>query len=102
MDNNQVIVRPLLTEKTNDQRTTLDKYSFVVHPSANKIMVKQAIERLFDVKVDKCNIINAKGKGFRTRFGSGYRSDWKKAVVTLKQPKAGDKFKASLDFYEGI
>jgi large subunit ribosomal protein L23 len=102
MDDNTVIVSPMLTEKTNTARTIGNKYWFKVSPQANKIMIKKALENLFKVKVKKCNIINVKGKDISTRFRKGFTSGWKKAVVTLVAPKSGDKFKDKFDFYEGI
>ncbi len=102
MDDNAVIVSPMLTEKTNSARNSDNKYWFKVHPRANKIMIKKALENLFKVKVKKCNIINVKGKDISTRFRKGFTSDWKKAVVTLITPKSGEKFKDKFEFYEGI
>ncbi|MDH4127684.1 MAG: 50S ribosomal protein L23, partial [Spirochaetota bacterium] len=72
-----------------------NKYYFQVHPKANKKMIKNALEKIYKVKVTKCNLLVVKGKKVKTRYGTSYKSNWKKAIVTLK---AGDKF----DFYEGI
>jgi len=94
MDDNAVIMRPLLSEKTNLARSE-GQYYFQVHPKANKIMIKQVLERLFKVKVVRCNILNIKGKKVKTRFGTSFRNNEKKVIVTLK---AGDKF----PFYEGV
>jgi len=95
MEDNQIILRPMLTEKTSLARSSGNKYYFEVHKKANKVMVKQALENLFDVNVVKCNISNVQGKSKRTRFGIRYGKNWKKALVTLKE---GDRF----DFFEGI
>lgn len=79
-----IIIRPLVSEKSMDlieQR----KYVFRVDKKANKSEIKEAIEAIFDgVKVKKVNTINMLGK--RTRLGKtvGKKSDWKKAIVTLK------------------
>ncbi len=96
MDANQIIIRPILTEKTNISRSELGKYYFEVHKSANKIMVKNAIQNLFNVKVIDCNILNIKGKKIRrVRGASNFKPTVKKAIIQLK---SGD----HLPFYEGI
>lgn len=79
----QIIIEPLLTEKSNMLREQ-GKYSFVVDPRANKPMVMQAVSELFHVHPVSCTIINVGGKPRRLRFRSGYTSSWKKAIVTLK------------------
>jgi large subunit ribosomal protein L23 len=60
------------------------KYTFEVAPEATKTEIKIAIERIFDVKVDRINTLNRQGKTRRTRFGTGKRKDTKRAIVTLK------------------
>ncbi len=102
MNDNSVIRSPILTEKTNSNRALLNKYWFKVGVRANKIMIKNALEKLFKVRVTKCNIINIKSKKVGRRGRTGYTSAWKKAIVTLKQPKSGEKFKGNFEFYEGI
>ncbi len=80
----EIIISPVLTEKTaymGNER----KYVFWVHRSANKPLVKKAVEKIFNVKVDKVNIINVKGKFRRVRYRGGYTPSRKKAVVTLKE-----------------
>ncbi|AHC14299.1 50S ribosomal protein L23 [Salinispira pacifica] len=89
----EVILEPLLTEKSNGLREQ-NKYSFVVSPRANKIEVMKAVEALFDVKPQGCNIVSVKGKPRRVRFAVGKTASWKKAVVTLK---AGD----TISIFEG-
>ncbi len=92
-DFKDIILRPLFTEKMSVLEETQRKYAFQVTPNANKIMIKSAIESLFDVKVEKVATMNRKGKekqmtvrsGGRTIRTQGKRSDWKKAVVTLKE-----------------
>ena len=66
---------------------------FVVHPDANRVQIKQAVETLLKVKVEQVNVMNVRGKVKRLGRFSGKRSDWKKAFVTLKQ---GEK----LEMYE--
>ena len=78
----QVIIEPVLTEKTNVLREQ-NKYVFKVDARANKIQVMEAIKDLFDVHPVKCNIINVKGKPKRVRYRKGYTASWKKAVITL-------------------
>lgn len=87
-DRFDVIRYPVLTERSTDQRERLNKVSFVVHPDANKIQIKQAVELTLKVKVEKVNIIRMEGKKKRLGRHEGRRSDWKKAIVTLK---AGEK-----------
>lgn len=82
-DPRDVIIRPVISEKSYgliDQ----GKYTFEVAPGANKTEIKIAIERIFDVKVDRINTLNRQGKTRRTRFGMGKRKDTKRAIVTLK------------------
>ncbi len=96
MDLQQVIIEPVLTEKTNVLREgEQKKYVFKVHPWANKNMVARAMKELFDVKPVKCNIVNVKPKPRQTRTKHGIRrgstTSWKKAIVTLA---SGDKIDA--------
>jgi large subunit ribosomal protein L23 len=82
-DATEVIVRPLLTEKsTMGQR--FNKYVFEVAPDANKIEIRRAVEELGKCQVEKVNTITVRGKTRRTRRGTGRTADWKKAVVTIK------------------
>ena len=94
----EILLYPILTEKVQNLQETQRKYAFKVSPKANKIEIKRAVQKRFDVAVEKVHIINVKGKSkqMNTRRGitRGRRSDWKKAIVTLKE---GD----SIDFFEG-
>ena len=83
-----ILLRPILTEKTTFGIEVLNAYVFEVHPSANKVQVRKAVETLFDVKVTKVNIRNRKGKRKTVGRSVGYGKDTKHAVVTLA---AGDK-----------
>ena len=78
-----IIVEPIVSEKgwkSQDER----KYTFRVHPQANKIEIRRAIERIFKVKVNRVWTLCVSGKPRRTRFyQQGKRPDWKKAVVQL-------------------
>ncbi len=83
-DPRDVILRPVVSEKSYG---LLDRnvYTFVVHPDANKIEIRQAVESIFNVRVTKVNTLNRKGKRKRNRrsFTFGTRPDTKRALVTL-------------------
>ena len=88
-----MIIKPLFTEKMSQLEETQRKYAFHVDRSANKIDIKNAVEKRFDVEVAKVATMNRLGKakqmtvrsGGRTIRTSGHRSDWKKAIITLKE-----------------
>ena len=84
MNVHDVIREPLVTEKSTKQEK-VRKYSFRVHPDANKHQVQEAIERIFNVKVAKVNTMLIGGKWRRVRYQPGKTADWKKAIVTLKE-----------------
>ncbi len=78
-----VILKPVLTEKSMNGMSD-KKYAFLVHPDANKSMIKEAVEKMFDgVKVDKVNTMNADGKNKRRGMVVGKTAKTKKAIVTL-------------------
>ena len=79
-----VIIRPIVSEKSYGLIDQNGQYTFEVQPTASKTEIKFAIEQVFGVKVDKINTLNRKGKTRRTRFGMGKRKDTKRAIVTLK------------------
>ncbi|MGQ9682145.1 MAG: 50S ribosomal protein L23 [Anaerolineae bacterium] len=79
----EVLKRPLLTEKTNLLSDVENRYAFEVDSRANKLQVKEAVERAFDVKVIAVNVINVPGKQRRLGRRIGHRPGWKKAIVTL-------------------
>ena len=85
MDIRKVIIKPLITEKANLLREKENKYFFKVDESATKGQVKQAIESLFKVKVEKVFTSIVPGKLRRLGANAGYKSDWKKAVVKIKK-----------------
>jgi len=93
VDMHRILVQPLLTEKITGLREKTNTVGFVVHPEANRVQIKQAVEALLKVKVEKVNLMNVRGKVKRLGRFSGKRSDWKKAFVTLKE---GEK----LEMYE--
>lgn len=80
----QIIIEPVLTEKSNIIKET-GRYIFKVNPRANKPEIRRAVESLFGVHPVSCNIINVKGKPKKVRYKTGYTASWKKAVVTLRQ-----------------
>lgn len=83
-----VIKRPCLTEKGNLLQETQNKVVFAVDPRANKIEIKNAVERLFNVKVEKVATSSMNGKKKRVGARSaGKTSDWKKAYITLAEGK---------------
>lgn len=92
-DARDIIIRPLITEKTNDLMADR-KYTFVVRRDANKIEIAHAVEKLFKVKVESVNTVNMRGKLKRMGVHQGYRPSWKKAVVKLT---AGSK---PIEFFE--
>jgi len=95
MINFQVIKSPLVTEKGNLLKEIHRQYSFEVNPDANKYQVKDAVESLFKVHVTDVKTIRIRGKNRRVGKHIGKRSNWKKAIVTLKE---GEK----IEFFEGI
>jgi large subunit ribosomal protein L23 len=96
MNANQIIRRPLVTEKSTIVREELNVIAFEVDPKANKIQVKSAVEELFKVKVEEVRLFNVRGKMKRMGRFVGKRRDWRKAYVRLK---AGEK---APEFVEGV
>ena len=93
-DPRQLIRLALITEKGTVQREKLNQYIFDVHPRANKIEIKKAIETIFPVKVEQVRTQNYQGKLKRVGAFSGRRSAWKKAIVTLKEGQVIDLFES--------
>jgi large subunit ribosomal protein L23 len=90
----EVLRRPLITEK-NTELQALNKYAFEVADEANKPLVKQAVEKAFNVKVTGVNMVTMKGKTRRVGRQQILTRPWKKAIVTLR---IGDK----IEFFEGV
>jgi large subunit ribosomal protein L23 len=86
LEPHQVVVKPLVTEKSVELSENLNKYSFAVNLVATKADIRRAIEKLFSVKVSKVAVQNRKGKPKRYRQFDGRTKNWKRAIVTL----AGD------------
>lgn len=84
-----ILRAPVLTEKSELVRKS-NTTVFKVLPDATKAEIKQAVETLFNVKVEKVHTCNVQGKKRRSAHGIGVRSDWKKAYVTLAQDSAID------------
>lgn len=80
-----IILNPLRTEKGSKIQAKENKYIFKVDPAANKVQIRQALEEIYKVKVEKINTMSILGKWRRVRLVEGKRPDWKKAVVTLKE-----------------
>lgn len=83
MNEYDIIIRPVITEKSTNLKDQSNQYVFEVHKDANKIEVKRAVEKLFKVKVLSVRMINMKGKKRRIGRFMGKRSDWKKAIVRI-------------------
>ena len=110
----QIIIAPVVTEKSNDGLQE-GKYTFKVNKKATKVDIARAIEKLFEVKVLKVNTINVDGKKKRVGYHVGKTPDWKKAIVTIdtnpgeatylakggKETKVTKKFKDSIDEFMG-
>jgi len=90
----EVLRRPLITEKSSTLQNA-NKYAFEVRDGANKLMIKQAVEKAFKVTVTGVNVITMRGKVRRVGRRMIETSPWKKAIVTLQ---AGDK----IEFFEGV
>jgi len=84
MNPDQIVIEPILTEKSNDQRER-GVYVFRVDPRANKIQIKDAVSRLFNVHAVQCRVMSVRGKPKRTRYAKGTTASWKKAIVTLAE-----------------
>ena len=91
-----VILKPVVTEKSMAAMAE-KKYTFLVHPEANKTMIKEAVEKMFEgTKVAKVNTMNCKGHLRRYGRFEGYTESWKKAVVTLTEDSK------TIEFFDGM
>lgn len=109
-----VIIAPVVTEKSNDGLQE-GKYTFKVNKKATKIDIRNAVEKLFEVKVLDVNTMSVKGKNKRMGKTSGKTPDWKKAIVTIdtdpsdmrylakggKETKVSKKYKDSIEHFMG-
>jgi large subunit ribosomal protein L23 len=92
--NLKLLKHPHLTEKSVRQKEEHNKVTFLVEPTANKVEIARTVEQMFKVTVLDVNTVSGKGKLKRVGRYQGRRSDWKKAILTLK---AGDK----IEYFEG-
>lgn len=83
-DPRSIIIRPIITEHSYDVMDN-NVYTFEVARDANKIEIKDAVQKIFDVSVTKVNVMNVKPKPKRVRYKKGYTRNWKKAMVTLAE-----------------
>ena len=99
MANKDILIRPLITEKSSALGTKLNKFGFVVSPTANKLQIREEIEKMYGVTVKSLNTLVMPGKNkqryTKTGIAKGQRGYMKKAIVTLK---AGE----TIDFYSNI
>ena len=94
MDATQIIIRPIVSEKSY-VLATAGKYTFRVHEDAHKTQIRQAVEELFDVKVLDVRTMSVKGKPKRRGFTTGHRRSWRKAIVQVRE---GD----SIPIFQGL
>jgi len=92
--NRDILLRPIVTEKMADLQEKENKVAFQVNPDANKIEIRRAVEKRYNVKVKHVATVRVKGKLKRMGRFAGRRPNWKKAVLTLQSG-----FK--IDFFEG-
>ena len=95
MITHDIIIRPLITEKTSIQKELFNKVTFEVDRRANRIEIKKAIEAIFNVRVASVKTMQITGKTKQRGRITGKRRDWKKAIVTLLP---GER----IDFFEGV
>ena len=95
MISHEIIIRPLITEKTSIQKELNNQLTFEVDRRANRIEIKQAIESIFNVRVAAVKTMQVKGKTKQRGRITGKRRDWKKAIVKLMP---GER----IDFFEGV
>ena len=94
MNYEDILIEPVLSEKATLLREK-GKYVFKVHPDASKIEIKEAVRKLFNVKVVDCTTMNVYGKMKRVRYRAGRTSSWKKAIVKLAPGE-------SIKVFEGV
>ncbi|HAX62397.1 MAG TPA: 50S ribosomal protein L23 [Elusimicrobia bacterium] len=83
-----IIIKPVITEKATKLKEKENKYEFVVAKTATKGQIKEAVEELFDVDVEKVRTVILPGKLRRQGAHAGYKSDFKKAIVNIKKGQA--------------
>ena len=90
-----IILKPVITEKSMSQMGDR-QYTFIVHPGANKSMIKKAVEEIFGVKIEDVKTFNYEGKEKRRGVNVGRRADYKKAIIKLTADSK------SIEFFEGF
>lgn len=90
-----LLIRPLLTEKGTKIQEHTNQYFFEVRKDANKIEIKKAVEKLFNVKVEAVNTLRMPGKWKRLGRSMGRSNGWKKAIVTLREGEV-------IELFEGV
>ena len=88
----EIVIAPIFSEKTSQLKEAKNEYTFEVSMNANKIEIKQAIEKIFEVDVVNVNTIRYKGKPKRQGRWEGYKPDWKKAIITVKSGQTIEDF----------
>lgn len=96
MTSRDIIVKPIITEKTMTGVATQKKYTFKVAKKATKIQIAKAVEEIFGVKVSKVNTVSVRGRLRRQGRTQGYTPSWKKAYVTLTEDSK------TIEFFEGM
>ncbi len=86
----RVIQKPHITEKASDGTLVRNAYTFRVPVDANKVEIRQAVEKLFDVQVMSVNTLTVRGKAKRRGYNAGKSQDWKKAMVVLSEGQTID------------
>jgi len=94
-DPHDIIIKPIVTENSMDLMAD-KKYTFVVDKRSNKTEIKNAVELVFGVKVEKVNTMNMLGKKKRQGVHIGKKADWKKAIITLTEASK------TIEFFDGI
>jgi large subunit ribosomal protein L23 len=91
----RILKGPVNTEKTDIQKEKANQVTFEVEPGANRVEIKKAIEKIFNVRVKSVRTINVEGKIKRRGRITGKRQDWKKAIITLMPGHR-------INFFEGV
>jgi len=91
----EIIKGPLITEKSTIQKETSNQLTFEVYRKSNRVEIRYAVEKAFNVRVEKVRTMQMKGKVKRVGRTLGKRRDWKKAIVTLAKGE-------NIEFFEGV
>jgi len=95
MNPHEIVKRPLITEKSTIQKEANNQLTFEVDRKANRVEIRHAVEKIFNVRVVRVRTMQTKGKVKRVGRTLGKRRDWKKAVVTLARGE-------NIEFFEGV